>query len=147
MTSTQWKSVVAGLGALALAQAPVPVSASENGARQTARAMYSSLVRNDYSVRDTYQQGLLEEGRYKGVRMTLYEGTDYVLFASGCEEASDVDIYIYDENRNLIARDTRSSVDAIAHITPAWSGPFVVIIAMADTSSGPAHWVLQTGYR
>jgi hypothetical protein len=148
MKSTWWNSMVACAAAVAISQIPAGVLASQAGAQQTARAMYQSLVRHGYSVRDTYQLGLLDVGRARGVRMTLYQGTEYVLFASGCEEAVDVDILVYDENRNLVAGDTDSSVDAIARVTPAWSGPFLVVIRMADAGSGTnAHWVLQTGYQ
>lgn len=42
---------------------------------------------------------------------------------------TDVDLFIYDQNGNLVCQDTRVYTRASCSITPAWTGPFTVRIS------------------
>ncbi|MGK0187515.1 MAG: hypothetical protein ACI9R3_003303 [Verrucomicrobiales bacterium] len=130
---------VSGPGSTALA--------SEFGASTSARSLLQSLRANGYSVRDQYNHGTLGHGQSTIVRTTLHKGNSYVLAAGGCEDAYDVDILIYDENGNLLDRDTDNSNLAVAEITPRWTGTFYIKIVMFDSTRDGAHWVLQTAWK
>ena len=41
---------------------------------------------------------------------------------------TDLDLYIYDENGNLIASDTGSSDSCLCRWTPNWTGEFTVVV-------------------
>ncbi len=122
-------------------------TASIAGARASARALLITLVdRLGLSVRDQYDQGLLQRGDFIVVETYLNAGNHYFLVAGGCEDAYDVDIDLFDENGGLIASDPDASSVAVAEVSPRWSGKFYVRITMYDSTPNGAHWVLQTAY-
>lgn len=64
-----------------------------------------------------------------------YDTDRYVLTFRGDEKAvvavngdgdTDLDLYIYDENGNLIASDTDSTDSCVATWTPKWTGKFTI---------------------
>ena len=132
---------------LAISGPSTTALASEFGASLSARSLLQSLRANGYSVRDQYNHGILGHGQSTIIRTTLHEGNSYVLAAGGSEDAYDVDILIYDENGNLLDRDTDSSNLAVAEITPRWTGTFYIKIVMFDSTHDGAHWVLQTAWK
>ncbi len=48
-----------------------------------------------------------------------------VLFVSG-DGDSDIDLYVYDENGNLVAKDDDYSDDCLVRFTPRWTGRFTI---------------------
>lgn len=127
---------------------PVPdASASTAGARRAAAVLFDVLRNNGWTVRDSYQTGLLSYRDEIIVETTLYAGNSYKLVAAGCEDAYDVDIAVFDENGNFIDGDDDTEQVAVADVTPKWSGTFFVKITMYDSTRNGAHWVLQYAYQ
>jgi len=66
------------------------------------------------------------------------QSTDYYqLYFRGNELASvevkgdgdtDIDCYVYDQNRNLVAQDIRSADYCVLNWVPRWTGPFTVFV-------------------
>ncbi len=100
-----------------------------------------------WNVRDTYTTGLLRLGQSVVITTKLEKGNKYKLVAGGCNDASDIDIAVYDENDELISKDTDESVVSVAEITPKWSGEFKVKVTMYRSTKDGAHYVLQYAWR
>lgn len=54
-------------------------------------------------------------------------GETAVITVSG-DGDTDLDLYVYDENGNLVADDTDFTDECIVAWTPAWSGEFTVVV-------------------
>ena len=48
-----------------------------------------------------------------------------VLFVSG-DGSTDLDLYVYDENNNLIAKDDNNTDDCAVRFIPRWTGDFTI---------------------
>jgi len=77
------------------------------------------------SVADTVKKG--KSFRYK---VQMYAGTTYAIVAVGDETVQDLDIYIYDENMNVVGRDSDSSSSAVTTIIPRWTGYFYIKVEL-----------------
>lgn len=71
---------------------------------------------------------VLAPGQVMQYTVTLYKRVTYVLFAAGDDSISDLDVYLYDENNNLIDRDTSSDNIPIVSVTPKWTGSFRLLV-------------------
>jgi hypothetical protein len=139
------RGLVAGL---LFALLPIQFStASVAGARYTASAMFVGLQRQGWQCRDTFSQGLLRKGGSVVIATTLYAGNTYALAASGCEDAYDVDIAVYDEGGNYIGSDSDNSSLAVVRITPRWTGTYYLKVTMFNSTYNGAHYVMQYAYR
>lgn len=69
---------------------------------------------------------VLQPGQTMDYTVTLRAGVSYCIFAAGDERIRDLDIFVYDENANLIDRDTSRDAIPSVSVTPAWTGPFKV---------------------
>jgi hypothetical protein len=126
---------------------PIYLLASVDEARAEAfRIAYILANRYGLTVRNNYNYGSLYESQSSYVTTTLYQGSTYYLVASGCNAAYDVDLMVYDENYNLIARDNDSNRVSIVRVTPRWTGTFHLKVHMYSCSSEGAHWVLVYAY-
>lgn len=108
------------------------------------------VLKHEYGwdIKSYYSHGSLREGERASFSKTFYSGVEYALVAGGCDYARDIDIEIYDENYNLIEKDTDTGKNALVTFTPRWSGTFHIKVKMYDASAtGLVHWVLQYGYR
>ena len=55
---------------------------------------------------------------------TSFRGNELASIAISGDGDTDLDLYVYDENGNLIASDLGSTDQAVVSFTPAWTGPF-----------------------
>ena len=141
-------AAVAFCTALVMSLSPQIASATKESARRNAVGAAQGLVRYGYNFRREYTIGYLRQGARDVVATRLYAGNEYALVASGSSEARDVDIEVYDENWNLIARDQDSDRVAVVRVKPRWTGTFYLVVKMYRASSGGgAHWVVVTGYK
>lgn len=76
----------------------------------------------------------------------LYKGTAYLIAAIGCDDATDVDIALFDENGNLVSKDVSMNSWGVITITPQWSGKYYVKVAMQSAVGGGAHVIAVTGF-
>lgn len=130
--------VVAGLQAPAAQAAP-------REALQCAQSMANYYMDRGYRLRNSDSDAL-----YQGQKMdydaTFSRGVEYVVLACGDGVAYDLDIYLYDENGNLIDRDRLTDNRPVVTVTPRWTGPFTVRVYMYS-SRGPASYTMGVLYR
>lgn len=126
-----------------------PAQASVLGARVQAARIFDALSR-DWNVRDYFTSGLLKEGQSTVIRTTFYAGRQYKIVAGGCEDAFDVDIAVYNEQGQLVARDSGTSPLAVTDLTANWTGTVYLKVTMhrvRPRSGGAAHYVVQYAFR
>jgi hypothetical protein len=141
-------AMMSAVVAVSLAMLPVqPATASEEGAHENAATLFRALTANGWLVDDTYSTGLLARGQSVMIRTTFYAGNDYKIVAAGCEDARDVDIAVFDENWNLIAKDEDASPVAVANLRPKWTGTFHIRVTMYDSTRNGAHYVVQYAHK
>jgi hypothetical protein len=80
----------------------------------------------------------LEKGQYIKLDGTFYEGTNYVIVASGDSKAADVDIEVYDADWNLIFNGNTDGIDSDVVLTPNYTGELHVMVKLTETKSGAA---------
>ena len=97
------------VGVLALCFAPASVFAGAVGGPK------SLLTTVDAFGTDRIQAIYFEAGEVAVVRV-VGDGT------------SDLDMYVYDENGNLITKDDDASDDCVATFVPRWTGRFYVVV-------------------
>ncbi|MFQ5845697.1 MAG: hypothetical protein ACE5JG_11995 [Planctomycetota bacterium] len=94
------------LGVMALAAGPAAADALPR--YQTARHVVSGYGSHRFTV--TFPGGRAARVYVRGDR------------------SSDLDLYVYDENGNLIGKDLGFTDSCVVRWTPRWTGPFVVVV-------------------
>ena len=87
---------------------------------------------------DAGQIFYLEKGQYIKLDGTFYEGTNYVIVASGDSTAADIDIEVYDAEWNLIFNGNTDGIDADVILTPNYTAEMHVMVKLSATKSGAA---------
>ncbi len=126
-----------------------PAQASVLGARIQAARIFDALS-SDWHLRSYFTSGLLKEGQSTTIRTTFYAGCQYKIVAGGCEDAFDVDLAVYNERGQLVARDSSTSPLAVADLTANWTGTVYIKVTMhrvRPRSGNAAHYVVQYAYR
>jgi hypothetical protein len=73
--------------------------------------------------------GTLGIGETKDFKVELQSGIKYSIYVNPTESSHvDFDLYIYDENGNLVEYDSSSDSDAFCILVPKYSGPFTLLI-------------------
>ncbi len=67
----------------------------------------------------------LRGNHYQDNDVTLYAGTTYRIELDG-DGSTDLDIFIFDDNGNCVARDVSSSDDAVVFVRPLWDATFKI---------------------
>ena len=129
--------IVAGLG---LALFTRPAAATRDEAVECTAAMVAAAMREGYRLRSS-DTNRLEEGDVMSYDVTFNRGNRYVILACGDGRAVDLDIYLYDEDGNLIDRDQQTDNRPIVSVTPRWTGPFRVRVKMYE-ARGAAHYAV-----
>ncbi|MDY7092552.1 MAG: hypothetical protein SX243_06205 [Acidobacteriota bacterium] len=103
----------------------VPAEASQDEAVSKAALVFlTHLAPKGYTEIRNEDADVLSQGQRMTYTVTLYRNVTYALFAAGCSNIRDLDIFLYDENGNLVARDTLRDNYPIVTITPRWTGTF-----------------------
>ena len=99
--------------------------ASEDTAVARAAMLWVAVIEpRGYDTLRNEDSDVLAQGQTMTYTVTLYRGVSYVLFAAGDENIRDLDIFLYDENGNLIDRDTSNDNIPVVSVTPKWTGSF-----------------------
>jgi hypothetical protein len=85
-----------------------------------------------WSCRDNAVGKYLSKGDQATYRTTLHRGNTYMLFGAGCDSVRDLDIKVYDENWNLVAKDSLTDAIPAVAFTPTWTGTYHVRLIMYD---------------
>jgi hypothetical protein len=80
--------------------------------------------------------GVLGPGQAEYFDVALRGGVSYRVYVAPVEPGVDFDLYVYDENGNLVEQDTRTASDALCYINPRWTGPFRLKVKSARGLSG-----------
>ena len=131
--------------AITLASLPIVLStrtarATHDEAVDCAQQMINTANRHGYRLRNS-DSNRLEQGDVMSYDVTLSRDDDYVVLACGDSRAVDVDIYLYDEDGNLIDRDQSADNRPVVSVTPRWTGPFRVRVKMYE-ARGSAHYTM-----
>ena len=68
--------------------------------------------------------GILASGEADYFEVRLQGGVTYSIYVRPDNPNVDFDLFVYDENGNLVEQDTDADSDALCLVTPAWTGPF-----------------------
>lgn len=93
---------------------------------------YSLLQK--YHIDDMYEDSSKESGYY------FEAGTEYIVVGACDNDCSDIDMWIYDENRNEIDDDVSDDDVPIVRVTPRRSGIFYVKTKMYNCDAGPCSF-------
>lgn len=119
--------------------ASTPAQATDEASMTRLNNIYRNLrarTGGRLRCRDRASGQHLSQGESVTYRTTLYANTNYFLYAAGCSGVSDLDIRLYDENWNLISKDTETDAVPMVAVTPKWSGTFYIRMIMY---SGNGH--------
>lgn len=131
-----------------------PSTAERSGdqPQQIAQATYISQIRDrlirvggyaiqqGYSVTHEPSFDQLRENQYQWITIKLRGGTNYLLTGLCDQDCQDLDLAIYDENGNLVKRDTQIDATPVVSVTPQWTGNFRIRVSMAKTTAAYSYY-------
>lgn len=84
------------------------------------------------SAQNIYWRQDLVRGNSTNVYHWTFVGHEWeVLFVSG-DGSGDLDLYVYDENGKLVAKDDDNSDDCLVRFMPRWTGSFTIKVVNRD---------------
>jgi hypothetical protein len=106
-----------------------------------------TLQESGFSLNGTTPRvGYLGEGKAAGFQTTLIKGNIYAfVVAGGC--VANVELSIYDENKNIVAKYDGGKPFAAVKVQPRWTGTFYGVIRLHGTTEDPAVVVQLMGWR
>lgn len=84
--------------------------------------------------------GMLDQGGEGSVILTLDGLRSYRITAACDQDCSDVDLYLYDENDNLIDSDEEYDDYPLVAVTPKRRGRFTAVVRMASCDQQPCYY-------
>ena len=84
--------------------------------------------------------GQLNEGQEKTVTLNLDAGTSYFIVAQCDGDCSDIDLWLYDENGNLIDEDVLVDDTPIVEVTPIRNARFTIRTRMITCEVEPCYY-------
>lgn len=75
--------------------------------------------------------GVIGPRQAEHFNVIMEAGTTYRVYVAPSDLSVDFDLYIHDENGNLIASDDTTDPDALCQVTPRWTGPFLLSVRSA----------------
>ncbi len=138
------KIALSAAGAMALvAGAGVPALA-QNSHQDLVNSLLDAaegLARNNgYNSTHSRYNGQLSEGQEKQVTIDLDAGTSYMIIAQCDGDCSDIDLWLYDENNNLIDEDVLDDDTPIVEVTPIRNARFRIRTRMITCNVEPCYY-------
>ena len=75
--------------------------------------------------------GVIGPGQSESFSVLLNAGITYRIYVAPSDASVDFDLWIRDENGNVIAYDNTTDPDALCEVTPRWTGPFLMSVQSA----------------
>ena len=129
--------------AILFAGASVPITAQTNYEAQVNRLlnMTQSIANSrGYSSTHARYNGQLRAGQERTVTLDLNSGTSYMMIAQCDTDCSDIDMWLYDENGNLIDEDVLVDDTPIVEVTPIRNARFSLRTRMITCSVEPCYY-------
>ncbi|HEX2058065.1 MAG TPA: hypothetical protein VHI71_06820 [Actinomycetota bacterium] len=79
-----------------------------------------------------FGSGDLRPGEVHTYEMILEQGVTHRIYVAPHDPAADLNLYVYDENENLVEFDDDPYGDAQCLIAPRWTGPFSICVESAN---------------
>lgn len=86
--------------------------------------------------------GSLQQAQFFNTPVTLETGGDYRIIGVCDNDCADLDLFLYDENNNLISQDNATDATPIVSVTPQWSGAFTAQAVMHSCTVQPCYYAL-----
>jgi hypothetical protein len=99
-----------------------------------------AMADEGYQRTHDYTYGELDANAEETVSFDLNEGTSYLAVGVCDQDCSDIDLYLLDENGNVVAEDQGGEDHAVVEVTPAWTGSFTLRVKMYECSVEPCHY-------
>lgn len=77
-------------------------------------------------------------------RITLNRNVKYRIVAVCDRDCGDIDLRLFDENNNEVAKDTARDDTPMVTITPKWTGRFRIHVRMYDCRVSPCYYGIGT---
>jgi hypothetical protein len=125
--------------------AAVPQSAEQyrEVVKQQLTYIQGALADEGYQRTHDYAYGELNSNAEETVSFELDEGVSYAATAVCDQDCTDVDLFLLDENGNVVAEDQDEGDEgdfAVVEVTPAWTGAFTLRVRMYACSVEPCHY-------
>ena len=93
-----------------------------------------------FSSSHSRYNGQLRQGQEETVTLDLDAGVSYMMVAQCDRDCSDIDLWLYDENGNLIDEDVLVDDTPIVNVTPRRSARFSLRARMISCSVQPCYY-------
>lgn len=93
-----------------------------------------------FSSTHSRYEGQLRTGQENTVTLDLDAGTSYMMVAQCDRDCSDIDMWLYDENGNLIDEDVLVDDTPITNVTPIRNARFSLRARMISCSVQPCYY-------
>jgi hypothetical protein len=95
------------------------------------------MALEDYEITHDVVYNYLDEYESDTYDLNLSRGYSYKIVAVCDGDCGDIDLNLYDENGNVIAKDTGNDDYPIVEVSPRWTGAFKLKIKMYDCDLEP----------
>lgn len=116
----------------------------KNEALSTMNASFGAFTANGYTPRESYTYDLVNQGADTYSRQYFYKGNEYAIYAAGDNRVKDIDLYLEDDEGNIIAQDITPKAFAMVVFTPQYSGTYFVIMRNYDCTPYQNAWLVAT---
>jgi hypothetical protein len=144
MLGNKTKIGIAAVGAAVLglgAAAPtIAQSSYEQQVNQLLNLTQNIANSRGYSSTHARYNGQLRAGEERTVTLDLNAGTGYMMVAQCDTDCSDIDMWLYDENGNLIDEDVLVDDTPIVEVTPIRSARFSLRTRMITCTVEPCYY-------
>lgn len=100
----------------------------------------ADLGNRGYEITHSPYIDQLNQGAEKSLPLILDGHRDYAISAVCDQDCSDLDLYVYDENGNLIASDAEPDDYPHVLVSPKWTGQFTAVITMESCRFQPCYY-------
>src|SRR5215213_9836374 len=135
--------------AVLLAFLPRATFASVDDAQSFALQAAEPYVKEGYQVREDYWGGDLAAGEKKAVKQQLFKGNEYWFWLGTEVEKATISVHIYDSEGKLVEQPDswQKSHFAAAHVIPAKTDSYFIIVSIESSPEERTHWALVYGFR
>lgn len=126
------------------------VSLAEAGRIEVKELAYEAMdvySKDGFKIRDELQVGKLMQGESYYFDTQLSVGNEYFFYTAGDDSVFAMEIWVYDENWQLVAANNERGPQAEVLYEPEWSGIFHVKVTMYEAAPDGGYWFIISGYK